>query len=120
MKLKSLTKIAKSSTQTRKSSESMIYEQSTWENKPFYLLEFLNSIYEAVEIAFLNANQEQDLSQIILIGDSPANTENEVKSKRNNSEYAWKNSNKYRNPTYYKNEIKELKEKKNQGTHILC
>ena len=100
------------------SPESMIYEQSTWENKPYNLLKFLNSIYvsggwgnEAIEIAFQNANQEQNLSQIILIGDAPANTKDEVSLKRNENENIWNSSVKYQKPTYYVDEIKKLSEK---------
>ena len=56
-----------------------------------------------------HANQEKDLSQVILIGDAPPNTREEVISKRSNYHF-WKNS---RFPeTYYMDELKLLSAKK--------
>ena len=100
------------------SSQDKIFQQSTWENKPENLLSFLKSITvegglhnEAIEIALFQANQEKDLSQIILIGDSPANTREDVRFKRENHCHVWKNSILYREPTYYMDELVKLKAK---------
>ena len=82
------------------------------------MLSFLKSITvegglhnEAIEIALFQANQEKDLSQIILIGDSPANTREDVRFKRENHCHVWKNSILYREPTYYMDELVKLKAK---------
>ena len=63
---------------------------------------------EAIEIGLWHANQEKDLSQVVLVGDAPPNTREEVLSKRSNYHF-WKNS---RFPeTYYINELETLKAK---------
>ena len=62
---------------------------------------------EAIEIGFWQANQEEKLSQIILIGDAPPNTKDEVVSKRRDGKFS---SLKYANPTYYLDELAILKD----------
>ena len=74
------------------SSEDEIYQHSCWENTPHNLVSFLNNIVasggfpgsdnlnEAVEIGLWQANQEKDLSQVILIGDAPANEKNKIEA----------------------------------------
>ena len=65
---------------------------------------------EAIEIGFNYANQIEDLSQIILIGDSRANLKDDVMKKRNNERFGrnyWANT-KYSKPTYYEDELKHL------------
>ena len=52
---------------------------------------------EAIEIEFFHATREKDLSQIILIGDAPPNTFEEVKYKRNKD---WNSSVLYKTPSF--------------------
>jgi hypothetical protein len=101
------------------SSEDKILEQSKWETEPHNLVEFLQMVNaeggwnnEAIEIGLYQANQEEDLSQIILIGDAPANSEEDIKKKRSQFSDIWDNSVLFKVPTYYENELKKLEEKK--------
>ena len=72
---------------------------------------------EAIEIGFWHANQEinnNQIDQIILIGDASPNTEGEVKEKRQKSKFGekmWANS-KFGNATDYNAQMKQLIEKK--------
>jgi hypothetical protein len=97
------------------SNEIMILEQSGWENKPENLIDFLRKIYvsggwgnEAIEIGLWQANQETDLSQVILIGDAPANTKEDVDFKRDSGMFK---STKYATPTFYLDELNKLRDK---------
>jgi superfamily II DNA/RNA helicase len=97
------------------SSENMILEQSNWEAKPHNLMEFLKKIYvsggmgnEAIEIGLWQANQEQELSQIILIGDMPPNTKQDVQNKRSSTGFR---SSKYSSPTFYLDEVNIIRSK---------
>jgi hypothetical protein len=70
---------------------------------------------EAIEIGLWHAVNESEMpdsiSQVILIGDAPANSENEVTQKRARSgENYWKTT-KFAKPTYYASELKKLKDK---------
>jgi len=73
---------------------------------------------EAIEIGLWHANAEAtriDISQVILIGDAPANSENDIKLKRTSvdsgfGEQYWATT-KFKNPTYYVNEMDKLKQK---------
>ena len=54
-------------------SESQLLQQSSWENRPENLIDFLGQIYatggwgnEAIEVGLWQANQEQNLSQVSL------------------------------------------------------
>ena len=96
------------------SDEAKILEQSKWESKPQNLIEFLKKIYvdggwsnEAIEIGFWQANQEEKLSQVILIGDAPPNTKDEVVWKRRDGKFS---SVKYAKPTFYLDELAILKD----------
>ena len=70
----------------------MILEHSTWERKPNNLRAFMSKRrpnygmgHEAIEIGLWHVNQEREageVSQVILIGDMPPNTREELKSKR--------------------------------------
>ena len=58
------------------SNESEILQLSSWENKAQNLINFLKTVHpnggwgnEAIEMGLWYANQEADLSQVILIGD---------------------------------------------------
>ena len=77
---------------------------SSWESKSVSLVPFMNSIQvsgglgnEAIEIGLFHANQEAEkdegISLVILIGDEPANTEKEVIQSRNtfHGEAYWQN-----------------------------
>ena len=101
--------------------EKTLLENSPFETSPDNLLEFLNKIEpkfgwenEAIEVAFWHANQiREEIDQIILIGDKPANTWDEVKSKRQKrGEYYWGNTSKFTQPVYYQDELKKLQDRK--------
>jgi len=71
---------------------------------------------EAIELGLWHANHEAEkegVSQVILIGDAPPNTIDEVKSKRAayKGEDYWKNT-KFRTPTHYSEQVEKLR---NQG-----
>ena len=100
------------------SEEKDLLEHSAWENSPENLENFLKSIYcsggygnEAIEIGLWYANQEEELNQIILIGDAGCNSEKEVQTKRAiKTEPYWTHT-KFANKTYYETELKTIKEK---------
>ena len=99
-----------------------LLQSSPWETKPTSLRSFMNKINvsgglgnEAIEIGLWHANNENDkepISQIILIGDMPANEEKYVKIHRQHyyTEAYW-NKTKFKNATYYKTELAKLKSK---------
>lgn len=100
------------------SKEDMILQASPWESKPDNLRTFMNNIKatggwgnEAIEIGLSYVNRElqrEPVTQVILIGDAPPNTRDEVKSKREQlGEDYWKNT-KFANATYYEQELEEL------------
>jgi len=70
----------------------LLLEPSPWEANPDVLQTFLGRIHcdggcgnEAIEVALWHANNEhakQPVSQVLLIGDAPSNTPDEVTSKR--------------------------------------
>ena len=66
---------------------------------------------EAIEIGLWHANQEENLSQVILIGDAAPNTKEEVIAKRNKFSNFWNVSTKFNPPTFYLNELIHLKTK---------
>ena len=94
-----------------------ILQKSTWESKPEHLKAFMDSIQvsgglgnEAVEIGFAHVNDELlsgDVSQVILIGDMPPNTREEVAAHR--SIYNHWEGTKYYMPTYFKDELEKMK-----------
>ncbi|CAF1341009.1 unnamed protein product [Rotaria sp. Silwood1] len=101
------------------SKEDKILQSSPWETKPDNLRAFMNTIEveggwnnEAIEIGLWHANQEnerENITQVILIGDAPPNTKDEVKEKRNGfKETYWKGT-KFSKPTYYQDELDKLK-----------
>lgn len=96
----------------------MILQTSSWENRAENLIDFLRKIYasggwgnEAIEIGLWQANQETDLSQVILIGDAAANTPDMVAAKRQRFRHVWENSVRYGSPTDVEIELVGLKEK---------
>lgn len=101
------------------SEEKDLLEHSAWENSPENLENFLKSIYcsggygnEAIEIGLWYANQEEELNQIILIGDAGCNSEKEVQSKREIKTESYWTHTKFAKKTFYETELKIIKEKK--------
>ncbi|ETO33931.1 hypothetical protein RFI_03165, partial [Reticulomyxa filosa] len=104
----------------------MLLQTSTWESKPENLRNFMESIKadygwgnEAIEIGLAHVNKETEkgsVSQVILIGDAPANTKEEVQIKRRDSKQYklgddyWNNNALYSKSTYYEDELAHLKE----------
>ena len=95
----------------------LILQCSSWQSDPKQLRAFMATVgpsggqgNEAIEIGLWHAKNEayseSSISQVILIGDAPANTENEVSKKRNYCN--WKNT-PYEQPTFWRNEIVRLK-----------
>jgi len=101
-----------------------ILQASTWESKPENLVLFMKSISveggmgkEAIELGLWHVNQEcaenqagdKAVSQVILIGDAPPNTQSDVQTKRHQEKgEAYWSKTKYARPTYYENELKKL------------
>jgi hypothetical protein len=103
-----------------------LLEQSSWATRPEPLHEFLARIEveggwgsEAIEIALWHAANEADkahVSQVILIGDAPGNTDEMVIAKRNTDAYSkgelyWSTSPPYNEPTFQSTELGRLKAK---------
>jgi hypothetical protein len=101
------------------SKEESILQCSTWETKPDELRTFMNKIEvdgglgnEAVEIGLWYANQEnkrEPITQVILIGDAPPNTRDEVKTNRKQFGEAYWLKTKFQQQTYYEDELENLK-----------
>lgn len=100
------------------SREDKILQHSPWDTKPDNLRAFMNTIdvergwgNEAIEIGLWHANREHErekITQIILIGDAPPNTKNEVKRKREKlGENYWQKT-KFEKATYYEDELVQL------------
>lgn len=100
-----------------------LLQSSLWETKPDNLRAFMERIpasgglgNEAVEIGLWHANQENEkekISQVILIGDAPPNTDQEVTQKRAHhlGEAYWQTT-KFKSKTYCNTELAKLKENK--------
>ena len=102
-----------------------LLEYSGWCSDATQLTQFLNGIdasygwgNEAIEIAFNHVNylmdeKNDDISQIILIGDAGPNTRNDVKTKRTRrgENECWKTS-KFSNATYWEDELNGIIDKK--------
>ena len=98
-----------------------ILQSSPWETKPENLRAFMEKISpdggwvnEAIELGLWHANTEdekQNISQIILIGDAPANTKAEVVGKRNMFKEKYWSKTALKKPTYYADELQRLREK---------
>ena len=95
-----------------------LLQSSSWETKPQNLRAFMNTIdveggmgNEAIEIGLWHANQEhlrEAISQVILIGDAPPNTIDEVKRRRENFGQTYWKKTKFAEPTFYLNELERL------------
>ncbi|CAF2548255.1 unnamed protein product [Rotaria sp. Silwood2] len=98
--------------------EDKILQSSPLETKADHLRAFMSSINvegglgnEAIEIGLQHSNSENEreaITQVILIGDEPPNTRDEVKSKRNNRGEAYWQTTKFAQETYYENELEKL------------
>jgi len=101
------------------SPEDKILQCSPWETRPDNLRKFMELIKveggqwrEAIEVGLWHVNREnekEEVSQVILIGDAPANTEEEVKEKRKGKD--WKNS-RFETPIHYVKEMQKLSDRK--------
>ncbi|EGD79321.1 hypothetical protein PTSG_09735 [Salpingoeca rosetta] len=96
-----------------------LLQVSGWEQNPLALRQFLFGLKvnggwgnEAIEVALHRANTEKDVSQVILIGDAPANSPDEVASKRNSKgERYWSKFPEFAKSTTAAAELQKLKEK---------
>ncbi|XP_065663330.1 uncharacterized protein LOC136085791 [Hydra vulgaris] len=97
-----------------------ILQYSPWETKPENLRFFMDKISahgggdyeEAIEIGLWHVNRENEehtVNQVILIGDAPAKTKDQIVEYRNKKgEKYWKRTS-YKIPTFYKDEVEKLK-----------
>ncbi|CAF4303167.1 unnamed protein product [Rotaria sp. Silwood2] len=104
------------------SRENKILEVSSWQTKGSHLRAFMNRIVpeggwgeEAIEIGLWHAVKESEkqdeISQVILIGDAPPNTKIDVAKKRASfGEHYWKTT-RFAISTYYEDELETLKNK---------
>ena len=104
--------------------ENNLLQYSTWESSPENLWTFMNQIQptggwgnEAIEIGLWHVNEElknNEVSQVILIGDAPANKVSEVREKRGTLEHslgeAYWQSTKFKEPTDYQKELNHMKQ----------
>ena len=104
------------------SDQNKILQVSSWETKANSLRSFLNTVscdggwgHEAIEIGLWHAvsesNTQNSISQVILIGDAPANTKADINKKRENLGEAYWAKTKLNKPTYYEYELDNLKQK---------
>ncbi|CAF3045236.1 unnamed protein product [Rotaria sp. Silwood2] len=104
------------------SRDNKILEVSSWETRASNLRAFMNAIgpeggmgEEAIEIGFWYAAKESEMqdgiSQVILIGDAPANSKSDVTSKRARLGEAYWKQTRFATPTYYEDELEKLKNK---------
>ncbi|ETN97226.1 hypothetical protein RFI_40305 [Reticulomyxa filosa] len=121
--------------------EDMILQVSPWESKPENLRSFMESVVadygwgnEAIEIGLAHVNREcetEGVSQVILIGDAPANTKEEVITRRRDCSFRpragstirqmvgfyssgedyWKSTKLFSKPTYYEEELLLLRQR---------
>ncbi|CAF4558553.1 unnamed protein product [Rotaria sp. Silwood2] len=104
------------------SRENQILQVSAWSTKGSGLRAFMNAIGpeggwgdEAIEVglwyAVQESGQQDGVSQVILIGDAPANTKENVTMKRRSFGETYWTTTKFAAPTYYEGELQKLKEK---------
>ena len=99
-----------------------ILQVSSWETKGSHLRRFMDTIRpeggmgnEAIEIGLQHAVHESELSgsisQVILIGDAPANSEAEVRTKRAAFGEAYWKTTEFATSTFYEVELEKLDSK---------
>lgn len=104
------------------STAELLFQFSPWASKPDDLRVFMDAIVdeggqgnEAVEVGLAHVNQEVEkngVSQAIVIGDAPPNTQGEVATKRaGRGETYWGNT-AFKTPTFYQSEVNKLAQKK--------
>ncbi|EAR93596.1 helicase carboxy-terminal domain protein (macronuclear) [Tetrahymena thermophila SB210] len=100
-----------------------IFQTSTWENNPDKLRSFLQTITasggtgpgESVEVGLWWANKQNDedpISQVIVLGDQPAHLQNEAQAHRNSFGQTYWDSTPLKGLTYYVPECQKLSSKK--------
>ncbi|ETO03224.1 hypothetical protein RFI_34186, partial [Reticulomyxa filosa] len=99
--------------------EDLLLQCSPWESKPENLRNFMDKIRSeyglgngAIEVGLAHVNREiekGEVSQVILIGDAPVNTREDVQSKRKSKEAYWEKTLLFSKPTYYEDELNRLK-----------
>jgi hypothetical protein len=102
-------------------SENELLLYSPWETNPDNLKTFIDSISaqygmqdEAIEIGFWHVNQELEkgaVTQVILIGDAPAQSQMDVVAKRGRRGESYWAATKYSTPTFYQDELSLIKAK---------
>jgi len=101
--------------------ESELLKYSGWTDDPLTLNKWLNDVpasygmgNEAIEVALQYINNNDHVSEVIIIGDACANTQKEVTDRRNScngGEQYWAKT-KFAKSTYFEDEILLLKKKK--------
>ncbi|EWS74476.1 helicase carboxy-terminal domain protein (macronuclear) [Tetrahymena thermophila SB210] len=100
-----------------------IFQTSTWENNPDKLRSFLQTITasggtgpgESVEVGLWWANKQNDenpISQVIILGDQPAHLQNEAQAHRNQFGQSYWDTTPLKGLTYYVPECQKLNSKK--------
>ena len=99
--------------------ENTLLQNSIWETKPNNLRAFMEKIgpdggqgREAIEVGLwhaYNEHQKENISQVILIGDAPANTIDEVTSNRISRGEAYWSKTKFANKIFWEQEANKLK-----------
>ncbi|CAL6057008.1 Helicase-related_protein [Hexamita inflata] len=104
-----------------------VLQSSPWDTQPDNLKRFIDTIYsrdgegnEAIEVGLAHAVSqiENGLKQVILIGDMPPNTKEEVRRKRANLGEAYWSTTRFAYPTYFENQLQILKQN-NIPVHAL-
>jgi hypothetical protein len=105
------------------SSQKDILQKSTWETKAPNLRAFLTSVdssggqgNEAIEMGLWHVNREiqkaapeDPITQVILIGDMPPNTESDVHKKRAGIDWCSIEGGAYAQPTHFRQELETIK-----------
>ncbi|CAL6043111.1 Helicase-related_protein [Hexamita inflata] len=104
-----------------------ILQASPWETQPENLKRFIDTIHssggqgnEAIEIGLTHAVSqiENGLKQVILIGDYPPNTKDDVRSKRSGHGEGYWSKTRFAYPTYFEDQLQILKQN-NIPVHAL-
>ncbi|CAL6013564.1 Helicase-related_protein [Hexamita inflata] len=104
-----------------------VLQSSPWDTQPDNLKRFIDTIYsrdgegnEAIEVGLAHAVSqiENGLKQVILIGDMPPNTKEEVRRKRANLGEAYWSTTRFAYPTYFEDQLQILKQN-NIPVHAL-
>jgi hypothetical protein len=102
--------------------EEQLLQYSGWASKPAELVDFMDAIgpdgglgNEAIEVGFWHVNNEiaagSKVSQVILIGDMPANSPEEVVTNRSYKKESYWRTTKFATPVHVATELAKIKEK---------